>query len=101
MFARAFRADDIFAWSSGVVYIVYDAVLLMIVAGLTWPMLKSFRKTDSPTMADAARPTLGVLIAAYNEATQTATVCIVDKPMFVPESMVWSIIDTTLQKPKV
>lgn len=40
----------------------------------------------------------GVTIsAAYDETTQTATVCIVDKPAFVPESMVWSIIEANLK----
>jgi cellulose synthase/poly-beta-1,6-N-acetylglucosamine synthase-like glycosyltransferase len=67
LFARAFRAYDIFAWSSGVIYIVYDTVLLVIVACLTWPVLKAARaKGEHPA---AERPTLGVLIAAYNEAT--------------------------------
>jgi intracellular septation protein A len=40
LFARAFHANNFIAWSSGVVYIVYDSVLLMIVASLTWPLLR-------------------------------------------------------------
>ena len=37
----------------------------------------------------------GVTIsAAYNEAAETVTICIVDKPAFIPDSMVWSIIES-------
>ena len=37
----------------------------------------------------------GVTISAsYNEAAETATICIVEKPAFIPESMVWSILES-------
>ena len=37
----------------------------------------------------------GVTISAnYNEGAQTATICIVDKPAFIPDSMVWSIVES-------
>jgi hypothetical protein len=41
----------------------------------------------------------GVKISAnYSEVTQIATVCIVEKPAFLPESMVWSIIEATFKR---
>jgi hypothetical protein len=40
----------------------------------------------------------GVSISAnYVESTETVTICIVNKPAFIPESMVWSIIESTFR----
>jgi cellulose synthase/poly-beta-1,6-N-acetylglucosamine synthase-like glycosyltransferase len=69
LFARAFHANNILAWSSGAIYIAYDSALLVIVAMLTWPLLKLFRSKKPVKPLGGERPTLGVLIAAHNEAT--------------------------------
>ncbi|MBY0382046.1 MAG: glycosyltransferase family 2 protein [Xanthobacteraceae bacterium] len=70
LFAHAFQANNIIAWSSGMVYIVYDCVLLVVVALLTWPLLSKASLTKHQAVATSvpARPTLGVLISAFNEA---------------------------------
>jgi len=74
LFTRAFHADNIAAWSSGMVYIAYDSILLVVVAFLTWPLLKGFPANHGgaarpkTAVAPGARPTLGVLISAFNEA---------------------------------
>lgn len=33
----------------------------------------------------------------YDEAKQTLKVCITKKPFFIPESMVWGIVDTGVE----
>jgi hypothetical protein len=41
----------------------------------------------------------GVTIsAAYNEGAETVRICIVAKPAFIPDSMVWSIIESTFKR---
>lgn len=71
LFARAFHVNGILAWCCGIVYIAYDAVLLVVVALLTWPVLKASRAGRAAHMQVPPvheRPTLGILIAAFNEA---------------------------------
>ncbi len=63
--ARAFWVDGPFAWSAGLVYVGYDTFLLGFTAVQTWRL----RRARPRRVGDAARPTLGVLIAAYNEAS--------------------------------
>jgi hypothetical protein len=41
-----------------------------------------------------------VLRLTYDKTAETLTVCIIDKPFFIPEVMVWSIIDAAM-KPHV
>lgn len=62
----AFRLGGVFAWSVGVAYIVYDTALLMFVS---W-QLRHLARTSAqpPTPAVDARVSLGVIVAAYNEA---------------------------------
>ena len=69
LFARAFVVDGVFAWSTGLVYIGYDTVLLLFVFVQTLALL---RPPAAPP-PDAARVTLGVIIAAHNEAAVLPT----------------------------
>jgi cellulose synthase/poly-beta-1,6-N-acetylglucosamine synthase-like glycosyltransferase len=64
LFARAFLMHGVFAWSAGIAYIGYDTVLLCFVG---WKTL-SLMRPDVPSMA-LSRPTLGVIVAAHNEAS--------------------------------
>jgi cellulose synthase/poly-beta-1,6-N-acetylglucosamine synthase-like glycosyltransferase len=61
---RAGWLDSVFAWSVGVVYVGYDIVLHLLVTWQTWPL----RRGQTVRVLPASRPTLGVVIAAYNEA---------------------------------
>jgi cellulose synthase/poly-beta-1,6-N-acetylglucosamine synthase-like glycosyltransferase len=63
---RALSLDNVWAWSAGIAYILYDTVLTLLVVGMTW----SFRRAPSAPLATVPRPTLGVIIAAHNEALQ-------------------------------
>lgn len=67
---KAVLGDGLIAWSVGVVYIAYDVALLAFVA---WQARTMWRRADSRAPDPAAkRPTLGVIIAAYNEAPALA-----------------------------
>ncbi len=63
LLTRAFGGGGVFAWSTGIVYVGYDTLLLGFVFWQTLPLLRL------PAAApDAARPTLGVIVASRNEA---------------------------------
>ena len=82
----AFLAGGIFAWSAGLFYIAYDTALLTLITGLTWPKVAASLTSGNASAASAQtpgksllaqpparespdmRPSLGVIIAAYNEA---------------------------------
>lgn len=64
--ACAFTAHTLWVWAAGIAYIVYDLVLLTITTIQTWPLWRG--RPDEAARMSAARPTLGVLIAAHNEA---------------------------------
>ncbi len=66
LMARAFMTDGLFSWSAGLVYILYDTVLIVFVFVQTLALLKA-RNFVPAGRAAAARPTLSVIIAAYNE----------------------------------
>lgn len=59
----AFRQTGIYAWSVGIVYALYDTALLLFVG---WQARELLRPTPLPVAA--TRPSLGVIVAAYNEA---------------------------------
>ncbi len=61
---RAFGGGGVFAWSTGIVYVGYDTALLGFVAWQSWRLLKP----AAPPPAGAQRATLGVIVAAHNEA---------------------------------
>lgn len=79
LLSRALTTGTIFAWSVGLFYIAYDTALLLLIAALTWPAVRAARQSPaSPvqlhidsidaSISPATRPSLGVIIAAYNEA---------------------------------
>ncbi|WP_240655717.1 glycosyltransferase family 2 protein [Paraburkholderia phosphatilytica] len=71
LFARAFLLHGLVSWSIGVAYIAYDTLLLCFVSWKTLPLAGSFARgqATAPTMPRGAKlPTLGAVVAAYNEA---------------------------------
>jgi len=64
----AFSASGLLAWAVGVLYVGYDTLLLAFVA---WQSLAIWRSTSEPAL-NGERPSLGVIIAAYNEAPALA-----------------------------
>jgi cellulose synthase/poly-beta-1,6-N-acetylglucosamine synthase-like glycosyltransferase len=65
LFARAFSLQGVAAWSVGIAYVVYDTLLLAFVTFQALPLLKPSRNKAG---SGATMPTLGVVVAAYNEA---------------------------------
>jgi cellulose synthase/poly-beta-1,6-N-acetylglucosamine synthase-like glycosyltransferase len=65
LLARAVVTDSVFAWSVGLVYIAYDTALIGFVFVQTLALLRPV----TATTAAVTRPTLGVLVAAHNEAS--------------------------------
>jgi cellulose synthase/poly-beta-1,6-N-acetylglucosamine synthase-like glycosyltransferase len=66
LFLRAFGAGGVFAWSVGLAYIGYDTALLVFVFWQTLPLLRPVSKATTP---DGQPVSLGVIVAAYNEAS--------------------------------
>ncbi|HEV3105944.1 MAG TPA: glycosyltransferase family 2 protein, partial [Trinickia sp.] len=64
LFARAFLFRGVLAWSVGIAYVLYDTMLLAFVAFKSLPLLKP--AAQGPR--NVQLPTLGVVVAAYNEA---------------------------------
>jgi cellulose synthase/poly-beta-1,6-N-acetylglucosamine synthase-like glycosyltransferase len=70
----AWFAHGVWAWSAGLLYVTYDTWLLFYVAWKTFFVLRS--RGGPSTSAPAPRkpePSVGVLIAAYNEAPALPT----------------------------
>lgn len=63
LFARAFGAGSLFAWSVGLAYVGYDTALIFFVFVQTLPLLR--RAVSPPPPAELS---LGVIVAARNEA---------------------------------
>ena len=63
LFLPVFLVRGPFAWSTGIVYVAYDTFLLGFTA---WQARRLLRPVVPPT--DGARPSLGVVIAARDEA---------------------------------
>jgi cellulose synthase/poly-beta-1,6-N-acetylglucosamine synthase-like glycosyltransferase len=61
---QAFLRNGLAAWSVGVVYILYDTALLGFTAWKIWPL----RHGAPIALAGGRRATLGVIVAAHNEA---------------------------------
>ena len=69
LFARAFFLKGVLAWSAGIAYIAYDTLLLVFVTLKSRSMLRP-EVPDIVASASGPRPvTLGVIVAAYNEAS--------------------------------
>ncbi|MFM0741274.1 glycosyltransferase family 2 protein [Paraburkholderia xenovorans] len=68
LFARAFFLKGALAWSTGIVYVLYDTVLL---AFVTWKALPLMRRTPplDPDHDRRALPSMGVIVASHNEAS--------------------------------
>ncbi len=64
LFINAFRPGGAFTWSIGIVYILYDSFLLAFTFWQTLPLARA----SAPAAPPARRPSLAVIIAAYNEA---------------------------------
>jgi cellulose synthase/poly-beta-1,6-N-acetylglucosamine synthase-like glycosyltransferase len=64
LFARAFFLHGLAAWSTGIAYVIYDTLLLFFVA---WKSL-SLMKPLPVAVASRPRPSLGVIVAAHDEA---------------------------------
>ena len=71
LLAMAFRYTGVLAWSTGIAYVTYDTVLLVFVF---WQTLRLARAplalldAAQPAQTLTARVTLGVIVAAHNEA---------------------------------
>ena len=63
--AQAFYRQGLGMWSVGVVYILYDTALLLFTA---WQIRKLVADSERPAPLTADAPTLGVIVAAHNEA---------------------------------
>lgn len=65
----AFHQHSVLAWSVGVVYASYDTALLLFVAWQTRDLRRTLTASaQAAPHPSAARPTLGVIVAAHNEA---------------------------------
>jgi cellulose synthase/poly-beta-1,6-N-acetylglucosamine synthase-like glycosyltransferase len=89
----AWFARGIFAWTAGLLYVIYDTWLLVYVACKTSFILQ----TASPLLADAAaeKPTLsiGVIIAAYNEAPALPSTLDALLPQLLPDDVLLVVDD--------
>jgi cellulose synthase/poly-beta-1,6-N-acetylglucosamine synthase-like glycosyltransferase len=63
LFVQVFVGTGVGVWSLGIAYIAYDTALLAFVMWQTMPMARR-----QPEVLPTAGPSVGVLIAAYNEA---------------------------------
>ena len=64
LMSRAFVESNLFAWSAGLVYVAYDTLLIAIVFRQTFALLQPAPAAVPP----GPRPTLGILVAAHDEA---------------------------------
>ncbi|MGH8781713.1 glycosyltransferase family 2 protein [Paraburkholderia sp.] len=68
LFARAFFLHGLVAWSTGLAYVIYDTLLLVFVTLKALPLAYGARPR-SVAPAGATLPSMGVLVAAHNEAS--------------------------------
>ena len=66
LFANAFFGRGIAGWSIGIVYIGYDTALLIFTFLQCWRLRRP--QTPLPPVPAASRLSVGVIVAAYNEA---------------------------------
>jgi glycosyltransferase involved in cell wall biosynthesis len=64
LLVRAFGGGGVYAWSTGIVYVGYDTMLLGFVAWQTWRLLRP----PAGSQAGLPRVSLAVVVAAHNEA---------------------------------
>ena len=68
-FIAAFILGGVFAWSAGLAYVTYDTLLLCFVFQKTFRLVRR----DASRKAAGGRVTLGVIVAAHNEAVVLPT----------------------------
>ncbi|ALK29904.1 glycosyltransferase family 2 protein [Burkholderia plantarii] len=70
LFTRAL-APGLVSWSVGIAYVIYDTLLLTFVAIKILPLAGPLARVHAPAAPapGARRPSLGVVVAAYNEAS--------------------------------
>jgi cellulose synthase/poly-beta-1,6-N-acetylglucosamine synthase-like glycosyltransferase len=73
LFAQVFLRVGLGFWSIGIAYIAYDSALVGFVFCQTLPILRAPILRAPIPVRVACRPTVGVLIAAYNEAAALPT----------------------------
>jgi cellulose synthase/poly-beta-1,6-N-acetylglucosamine synthase-like glycosyltransferase len=84
LFANALLNKGIAGWSVGIVYIGYDTALLLFTFWQTWPL----RRMQLPAPPPASRPSLSVIIAAYNEAGVLAsTIAALTRQSSMPDAI--------------
>lgn len=70
--AQAFFRTGLASWSVGLAYIAYDSALLIFTGSQTWSIMRARAlptgSLDHPAHHPTHRPTLGVIIAAHDEA---------------------------------
>lgn len=66
LIVQAVLRNGVLTWSVGIAYILYDTALLLFTAWSIWPLRKG--QTPVAMAAEPRRPTLGVIVAAHNEA---------------------------------
>lgn len=76
--AQAVFRRDLAGWSVGIVYILYDTALLLFTAWRIRPLMRLQAAPPAPVPSSAAvpalgAPTLGVIVAAHNEAAVLGT----------------------------
>ncbi len=64
LFASAFSLGGVYAWSTGIAYILYDTLLLAFVGWQTWVLLRPAVAPAQPGRVER----LTVIVAAHNEA---------------------------------
>jgi cellulose synthase/poly-beta-1,6-N-acetylglucosamine synthase-like glycosyltransferase len=85
LFVQAFLRRDVFAWSTGMVYVLYDTLLIVFVAVQTWPLLRA----SKPGADAVSRRSLGIIVAAHNEgAVLEVTLAALSAQADPPDSIV-------------
>jgi len=64
LFAAPWLLHGVWAWSTGLVYVTYDTLLLAFTFAMTWRLLRPTPLATSP----GGRVRVGVIVAAHNEA---------------------------------
>jgi cellulose synthase/poly-beta-1,6-N-acetylglucosamine synthase-like glycosyltransferase len=85
LFAHAFHGHGVGAWSVGIIYIAYDTLLLAFTFVQTWPLRSSAR----PAGDISKRPSLTVIVAAFNEeAVLESTITALGQQSEPPEQII-------------
>ena len=67
LFAAPFGFHGVWVWSAGLIYVVYDTLLLAFTFWQTLPLRQAARP-NGPDVVGGPRPSVGVLVAARDEA---------------------------------